>query len=272
MRSCVQLFPIAKKLADCVIGAEYGIYPEYKTRIASKIARELIGKLAVDLSNVLQESLASAPLADDCFESDGLLHGSPEEMETSLVRPHSRTVTLSHHQPPAASHQGTVLRLIANDRAVAASQCCRCVTVLPLRDSAAAEAECTQQERTQKGQVRCKPCCSGSNDRLSVHRGAGCCCLCRLQATPAAVLPLTVQSALSRRRRHMRCLPWPSTQANIMRRVLTHPEYSTSPEHVNVCVSQAKDWVYTLLSCAHWQVCFSQLPHPRVWVRTCRSR
>lgn len=86
-RARLQLFPIAKTLADCVIGAEYGIYPDYKMRIASKIARELIGKLAVDLRNVLQESLASAPpVAEDAMDYDTVLHGGPEEMEASLVR------------------------------------------------------------------------------------------------------------------------------------------------------------------------------------------
>lgn len=56
----VQVFPIAKELADCVIPAEYGINPVHKLRIAKKIAAELIGKLLVDLDNSRADCEATA--------------------------------------------------------------------------------------------------------------------------------------------------------------------------------------------------------------------
>jgi hypothetical protein len=56
----VQVFPIAKELADCVIPAEYGISAPEKLRIAKKIAAELIGKLLVDLDTSRHASEAAA--------------------------------------------------------------------------------------------------------------------------------------------------------------------------------------------------------------------
>ena len=56
---CAQVFPLAKKLADCVIPAEYGISPDFKLRIGHKIAKELIGKLLLDLDNVKAESFSA---------------------------------------------------------------------------------------------------------------------------------------------------------------------------------------------------------------------
>ena len=53
------MFPRAKALADCVIPAEYGISPDFKLRIGHKIAKELIGKLMVDLDNVKAESFSA---------------------------------------------------------------------------------------------------------------------------------------------------------------------------------------------------------------------
>lgn len=56
----LQVFPIAKELADCVIPAEYGITAAYKLRIAEKIAAELIGKLLLDLETSRQASEGAA--------------------------------------------------------------------------------------------------------------------------------------------------------------------------------------------------------------------
>jgi Histidine phosphatase superfamily (branch 2) len=76
----VQVFPLAKKLADCVIPAEYGISPDYKVRIGHKIAKELIGKLLLDLDNVKAESFSADQdlmqrAASQKRHSDGLFEG-----------------------------------------------------------------------------------------------------------------------------------------------------------------------------------------------------
>ena len=51
---------IAKQLADCVIPNEYGIDAGSKMRIGSKICCALLGKLLADLSNMQEESIATA--------------------------------------------------------------------------------------------------------------------------------------------------------------------------------------------------------------------
>lgn len=75
----LQVFPLAKKLADCVIPAEYGISPDFKLRIGHKIAKELIGKLLLDLDNVKAESFsADQDLMQRSAEVPGLLSGAPD--------------------------------------------------------------------------------------------------------------------------------------------------------------------------------------------------
>lgn len=56
----LQVFPIAKELADCVIPAEYGISADHKLRIGKKIAAELIGKLLCDIENSKKDCQAAA--------------------------------------------------------------------------------------------------------------------------------------------------------------------------------------------------------------------
>ena len=51
---------VGKQLADCVIPNEYGIDPGSKIRIGSKICCALLGKLLADLSNMQEESIATA--------------------------------------------------------------------------------------------------------------------------------------------------------------------------------------------------------------------
>ena len=51
---------VAKVLADSVIPNEYGIDPEGKLHIGSKICTNLLGKILSDLSNMREESLATA--------------------------------------------------------------------------------------------------------------------------------------------------------------------------------------------------------------------
>ena len=62
---------VAKQLADCVIPNEYGIDPGSKIRIGSKICCALLGKLLADLSNMQEESIATAvrcaALRCDCW-------------------------------------------------------------------------------------------------------------------------------------------------------------------------------------------------------------
>lgn len=59
----------AKVLAEAVIPNEYGINPEQKLRIGSKICNALLGKLLADLGNMREESLATA-----VYSSCPLLH------------------------------------------------------------------------------------------------------------------------------------------------------------------------------------------------------
>ena len=51
---------VAKVLADSVIPNEYGIDPEGKLKIGSKICTNLLGKILSDLQNMREESLATA--------------------------------------------------------------------------------------------------------------------------------------------------------------------------------------------------------------------
>ena len=57
----------AKVLAEAVIPNEYGINPEQKLRIGSKICNALLGKLLADLGNMRDESLATAVLPPTPF-------------------------------------------------------------------------------------------------------------------------------------------------------------------------------------------------------------
>lgn len=86
----MKVFPVAKRLADCVVPAEYGIAPDYKLRIGKKIASELIGKLLADLENSSRDCDAAAheaagrlhPLAPS---ESSAVHGSGDEVLSSQV-------------------------------------------------------------------------------------------------------------------------------------------------------------------------------------------
>ncbi|KAK9799737.1 hypothetical protein WJX73_006464 [Symbiochloris irregularis] len=54
------LYRTAKQAADAVIPNEYGIDPQGKLRIGSKICCNLLGKVLADLANMREESLATA--------------------------------------------------------------------------------------------------------------------------------------------------------------------------------------------------------------------
>jgi inositol hexakisphosphate/diphosphoinositol-pentakisphosphate kinase len=60
---------VAKQLADCVIPNEYGIDAGGKIRIGAKICCALLGKLLADLSNMQEESIATAVSTSVCFTS-----------------------------------------------------------------------------------------------------------------------------------------------------------------------------------------------------------
>ncbi|CAH9088859.1 unnamed protein product [Cuscuta epithymum] len=57
-----ELFGVAKLLADGVVPNEYGINPQQKLKIGSKIARRLLGKLLIDLRNTREEAISVAEL------------------------------------------------------------------------------------------------------------------------------------------------------------------------------------------------------------------
>ncbi|KAL0014138.1 hypothetical protein SO802_001207 [Lithocarpus litseifolius] len=57
-----ELFKVAQLLADGVIPNEYGINPEQKLKIGSKIARRLLGKILIDLRNTREEAISVAEL------------------------------------------------------------------------------------------------------------------------------------------------------------------------------------------------------------------
>ncbi|GFP90352.1 inositol hexakisphosphate and diphosphoinositol-pentakisphosphate kinase 2 [Phtheirospermum japonicum] len=57
-----ELFQVAQLLADGVIPNEYGINPNQKLKIGSKIARRLLGKILIDLRNTQEEAISVAEL------------------------------------------------------------------------------------------------------------------------------------------------------------------------------------------------------------------
>ncbi|CAA3005816.1 inositol hexakisphosphate and diphosphoinositol-pentakisphosphate kinase 2-like isoform X4 [Olea europaea subsp. europaea] len=57
-----ELFKVAQLLADGVIPNEYGINPQQKLKIGSKIARRLLGKILIDLRNTREEAISVAEL------------------------------------------------------------------------------------------------------------------------------------------------------------------------------------------------------------------
>ncbi|KAF5457191.1 hypothetical protein F2P56_021311 [Juglans regia] len=57
-----ELFKVAQILADGVIPNEYGINPNQKLKIGSKIARRLLGKILIDLRNTREEAISVTDL------------------------------------------------------------------------------------------------------------------------------------------------------------------------------------------------------------------
>jgi hypothetical protein len=96
----LQVMPLARKLADCVIPAEYGITPQYKLQIGHKIAKELVNKLLLDLENVKAESFSADQdvRAKGVVETNGggdVVHGSETSLPAESVR--GGDADMSHH-------------------------------------------------------------------------------------------------------------------------------------------------------------------------------
>lgn len=96
----------AKVLAEAVIPNEYGINPEQKLRIGSKICNALLGKLLADLGNMREESLATA-VCSSCLIlplASAIMH-----MLTATV--HLAAATM--HLATASMHLATAHRHLA---------------------------------------------------------------------------------------------------------------------------------------------------------------
>ena len=76
------LLQVAKVLADSVIPNEYGIDPEGKLKIGSKICTVLLGKILSDLQNMREESLITAVRASPLFPAHSA--SRPESLQETL--------------------------------------------------------------------------------------------------------------------------------------------------------------------------------------------
>ncbi|KFK25742.1 hypothetical protein AALP_AA8G153900 [Arabis alpina] len=74
-----ELFKVAQLLADGVIPNEYGINPEQKLKIGSKIARRLLGKILIDLRNTREEAMSVAELKNSQDQVSVSLYSSRKE-------------------------------------------------------------------------------------------------------------------------------------------------------------------------------------------------
>ncbi|KAF8118050.1 hypothetical protein N665_0006s0052 [Sinapis alba] len=74
-----ELFKIAQLLADGVIPNEYGINPQQKLKIGSKIARRLLGKILIDLRNTREEAMSVAELKNSQDQVSVSLYSSRKE-------------------------------------------------------------------------------------------------------------------------------------------------------------------------------------------------
>ncbi|KAL1205942.1 Inositol hexakisphosphate and diphosphoinositol-pentakisphosphate kinase VIP2 [Cardamine amara subsp. amara] len=74
-----ELFKVAQLLADGVIPNEYGINPEQKLKIGSKIARRLLGKILIDLRNTREEAMSVAELKNSQEQVSVSLYSSKNE-------------------------------------------------------------------------------------------------------------------------------------------------------------------------------------------------
>ncbi|KAJ4707521.1 Inositol hexakisphosphate and diphosphoinositol-pentakisphosphate kinase [Melia azedarach] len=76
-----ELFKVAQLLADGVIPNEYGINPKQKLKIGSKIARQLLGKILIDLRNTREEAISVAELKSNQLQVSTSSKTEKEEMD-----------------------------------------------------------------------------------------------------------------------------------------------------------------------------------------------
>nr|GLL26625.1 inositol hexakisphosphate and diphosphoinositol-pentakisphosphate kinase 2 isoform X1 [Ipomoea trifida] len=88
-----ELFKVAKLLADGVVPNEYGINPQQKLKIGSKIARRLLGKLLIDLRNAREEAISVAELKRN-QDHNSLVGKTGKEFAEYLLKPHAKTEDL----------------------------------------------------------------------------------------------------------------------------------------------------------------------------------
>ncbi|XP_019161727.1 PREDICTED: inositol hexakisphosphate and diphosphoinositol-pentakisphosphate kinase 2-like isoform X2 [Ipomoea nil] len=84
-----ELFKVAKLLADGVVPNEYGINPQHKLKIGSKIARRLLGKLLIDVRNAREEAISVAELKRN--QDHNSLVGKTGKELAELLKPHAKT-------------------------------------------------------------------------------------------------------------------------------------------------------------------------------------
>ncbi|MED6134114.1 Inositol hexakisphosphate and diphosphoinositol-pentakisphosphate kinase vip2 [Stylosanthes scabra] len=102
-----ELFRVAQALADGVIPNEYGINPEQKLKIGSKIARRLLGKLLIDLRNTREEAISVAELKKN--QDDHTLSMKTEKEDAEAK-------SKLHHRNDEARKSTTPNTLYANVR------------------------------------------------------------------------------------------------------------------------------------------------------------
>ncbi|XP_010420158.1 PREDICTED: inositol hexakisphosphate and diphosphoinositol-pentakisphosphate kinase 2-like isoform X2 [Camelina sativa] len=79
LQGLYELFKVAQLLADGVIPNEYGINPQQKLKIGSKIARRLLGKILIDLRNTREEAMSVAELKNSQEQVSVSLYSSRKE-------------------------------------------------------------------------------------------------------------------------------------------------------------------------------------------------
>lgn len=112
-KTCNNLAQVAKELADSVIPNEYGIDPEGKLKIGSKICANLLGKVLSDLQNMREESLATAVSEEKLLGgfrifltrlSSKLKYERDAHLQTSLTSMDKTLLTLSLLELPFPLH------------------------------------------------------------------------------------------------------------------------------------------------------------------------
>ncbi|PIA28010.1 hypothetical protein AQUCO_07400097v1 [Aquilegia coerulea] len=85
-----ELFKVAQLLADGVIPNEYGINPQQKLKIGSKIARRLLGKILIDLRNTREEAITVAELKSNQDQNSVSFRTRREDSDHQLLKPQNK--------------------------------------------------------------------------------------------------------------------------------------------------------------------------------------